>query len=347
MEIRKDMRLDESVYVRDVVRLLRRQFPPPTEARDVGYQTQHLDCLIVLLRYINSHMTPHYLPILEEHRAQEAQNPILALSWMDINPDAKPAWIEAKRNILSALGPMGDDESNPSFGDLLHSDIMMKTFWSRQEFKLMRGIMIKPAGGSWDMPADNPDLEKNFLYVARSPLPELSFQDRISRFFQLSRRLADDSQFIRLCARPNILRVTYERQSGFQPYPLSTMKNIKIPIADVKNSKPTKERDHDVVVYTLLAVVSHKDAMIRLYQPMAPQVLFNTTHPVIDSKRWSLEDPEHGIFDLIYAYVGHVEIIDVAGEFAETRELPEAFKEVYKQFQEDIVRFHRAREGGA
>jgi len=73
-----DIRLldSENAYA-DMMYLLRYQLPPSTSAAEVGYYTRSLDCLLILIRLLNSFLIP--LSSDNRHDA-EAANPMLRLA---------------------------------------------------------------------------------------------------------------------------------------------------------------------------------------------------------------------------------------------------------------------------
>ncbi|KAF4341437.1 hypothetical protein FBEOM_4598 [Fusarium beomiforme] len=322
MESINDMRLNKKEHnFRHVARLLRTQVPPPTSIAAVKYDTQGIDCLIVVLRHIYSHMLPESMFQTQEDKDKETRNPMLALAWSDISRDTESVWVEAKTEVLRLFQPSCAKDSKLRFEHLCHSDLMWETFWSRDEFTMFSGVMMKQEGDPWKhVPTEGRRLIRSIMEVNRRGYPKLGFQDFINAHFMLQKKPSGRLMKY-FCAAPKVIRVKYNTRKKGKPFPFSTLKNIYVPVGDVKGSdtEPSKEKGHQKVSYTLIAVVSLADDRIHLYDFMGEQIIPENPSPITGGEQWSLEDAKVGSFELFYMHAGHAKPIDMYGEFARAK----------------------------
>ncbi|KAF5572438.1 X-pro dipeptidyl-peptidase [Fusarium pseudocircinatum] len=282
-------------------RSLQSQSPPWTrhDSNSQDHRTDGLDCLIVLVRHIYSQILDVYY-FSEENKKAEEKNPILALAWLDIDPDDKRAWADCKQHVLKVLNPPGGGAIQTCFASLVNSPLMNETFWSQDIHILYRACLEKSLepGSRWGHADLGPNshaarVEMSTIMADRNAKPEWTFGRFVRSPFKLLK--GSDKLQLNMCAAPGIIRVHLKTNKDVEPFPFSTLKNFLIYIAGVNGSEPiVKDK---LCGYTLIASVSLKEQRIRTYMFLGQEMLRGTGYL---GRRWSLEDRIDGEFMLFY-----------------------------------------------
>ena len=119
--------LDDDGATAGMVHLLRYQLPLSTSVAEIGFDTSGLDCLLIVIRLLNSFLIPLSS---DNYRDAEVTNPILRLAWQNITrtESAVQDWIKMKALVLEAFEPQGAQDSKPTFEGLAFSQLMKDTF---------------------------------------------------------------------------------------------------------------------------------------------------------------------------------------------------------------------------
>ncbi|KAF5580048.1 X-pro dipeptidyl-peptidase [Fusarium subglutinans] len=282
-------------------RSLQSQSPPLTllDSNIRDYKTDGLDCLIVLVRHIYSEVLDVYYSG-EENKTAEEKNPILALAWLDIDPEDKKAWADCKRHVLEVLNPAEGGTIQTCFASLVNSPLMNETFWSQDIHILFRACLEKSleANSRWRHADLGPNpraamVELSTIVADRNAKPDWTFRQFVRSPFKILKK--HDKQQLNMCAAPAIIRVHLKTNKDVEPFPFSTLKNFQIDIAGVNGSEPIVK---DMLCgYTLIASVSLKEQRIRTYRPLGEEIVRGTGYL---GRRWSLENREDGEFMLFY-----------------------------------------------
>ncbi|KAF5963378.1 hypothetical protein FBULB1_13422 [Fusarium bulbicola] len=277
------------------------------DSNNKGLETQGLDCLIMLIRYIYSEMLYVYFD-KEKCKDAEERNPLLALAWMSINPDENVAWARAKQYILKQLNSHHEGEPETSFISLVNSPLMKATFWNDEAFILYRACLTRLPDAPWEMAdlGQNPAaamVDMSTIMIDRNQKPNRSFQKFMEAPFKVVKK--PTKELLKLCAEPTIIRVHYKTSKDLEPFAFSKLKDIEIPIHyadDIGSSEPLSESQR--CLYTLVASVSLQQQRIRTYRFLGEEI---STFPFTSrGKRWSLEEKIDGDFMLFYARAGFV-----------------------------------------
>ncbi|KAH7254268.1 uncharacterized protein BKA55DRAFT_737980 [Fusarium redolens] len=309
---------------------LQAQLPSVTSASDVGHNTSGLDCLLVVIRHIYSHMPSEYLDKVNNisNREGQAKNPILKLGWLDIDethPEVHKEWVQAKKDAIHAF--KGDVSHSARFDELAASKVMTDTIWSTPEFRI---VIHGHAAIS----------EKLLLTVNRRQTPGISFQEHIDLNFQsfaprisvnvrslpalvdtpavvfnipseppASRRtqvaLRSDTPPVgfsipseppaarrtEMTARPAVIRVIYSTQKDQTPFAFSTLKEMAVPVHEAYSSS-------GLCLYKLFAAVNMATDQVKTYDYLGE---CRMSWPKSEGKQWSLKDKVDGQFMLLYA----------------------------------------------
>ncbi|KAH7198402.1 uncharacterized protein B0J16DRAFT_409922 [Fusarium flagelliforme] len=301
----RDIRLLDSESARaDMMYLLRYQLPPSTSAAEVGYYTRGLDCLLILIRLLNSFLIPLSS---DNHEDAEAANPMLRLAWQNIarTESAVQDWIKVKALVLEMSKPQSVRDSKLTFEGLVFTQLVKDTFWSRKEFLLFRGFATKPEDGQYwfaDKTALANQMDINTIVVDANEYEDLSFEKCVARKFDL--HLIGGEWNIALCAKPYVLRVRYTRNKQHPPS-FKEIKNIWVPIGHFEGHelKATEKQ----ALYSLVAAVFLDTDQIHVYEPMGEQIVSDLRNPATRGKPWSVEDKEDGSFMLFYVPVSELE----------------------------------------
>ncbi|KAF4947787.1 hypothetical protein FSARC_13882 [Fusarium sarcochroum] len=319
MESSEDIRdkSDLSLHEARIITTLQVQLPPTTPVDDVGYKVQGLDCLIALVKCFYSNMPSLYFTRDEQNRDFEAKNPILGLAWLKVDYEhgqVSAEWTEAKKAILMQFNPKHPDDAQLRFEQLFHTRLMKNTLWFRPEYRLHRASLIK-SETNWKLEdLGNEEIFKlSTLVFDRSKSPTESFERTIEDAFGL-RQLSDGSRRLRMCAEPCVLRIQYTTKKGLQSIPFSRIKNVYLPIHELKDSEPVVLRNS---LYTLVAVVSLTDDRLRTYSFLGRAIFHWPKSPIVSGKTWSLEDDADGRFMLFYMLAGKAKKDVMYGEFGE------------------------------
>jgi hypothetical protein len=334
----KDIRdtLDLTQNKAEIRRYLQLHRPPGQQygSGPNDFDTRGLDCLIALIRHIYSQILPVYFD-KEEHKEAEEKNPVLALAWLDINFEDKIAWADCKQHVLKVLSPSQEGTLETSFVSLVNSPLMKETFWNHEVHILYRACLEQPTDAPWGHADLGPNaaaamVDMSTIVVDRNLEPEWSFRRYMRSYFKIVKKR--NKRELCMCAEPCIIRVHYKTNKDLEPFPFSTLKNVNIPIAEIKDSEPIPD-DRDCL-YTLVASVSLKEQRIRTYAFLGEEIM-----PWPSSgkgNKRSLEDRIDGDFMLFYCRAG-----DAMPDFgiAETVHLPRdrpTFSFLNKFFDEGI-----------
>ncbi|RSL55670.1 hypothetical protein CEP54_009260 [Fusarium duplospermum] len=313
--------------------LLQNRPPPTCSDEDIEYDTTGLDCLLIVLRMLYSVQLPIYASNDDRLRAAEARNPALRLAWQNYTYESGASrihWAMVKKEVLDAFRshePDLFDANEPhsldtSFEKLVGSRLMEETFWCRPEYRLYQHPLVK-IGSNWFVRilSNTSPLNLEPITIDRSNIrdfPEPTFQEHVDEHFGSFEH--DGSKMLHICNEPPIIRIRYMREPRGDVFPFSTIKNIRIPVADIDGSTCTEVARRPY--YTLIAAVALRDYqgynphdLVRTYSPMAHQLIPMPSHPVLDGGDWTLEMGESEEFMLFYLYMGNVEPHEGYGEF--------------------------------
>ncbi|KAJ4325194.1 hypothetical protein N0V84_003576 [Fusarium piperis] len=306
--------------------LLQNRPPPTCSDEDVGYDTSGLDCLLIVIRILYSVQLPIYSSTDERLRATEARNPVLRLAWQNYTyepGESNIRWAMAKKEVLDTFRSYEPDlfvvnephSFDTSFERLVGSKLMEETLWCRPEYRLYQHPLIN-AGPNWLM-MYQPDGSRINLdpitidRVAIRDFPEPTFQEHVDAQFGCLEQ-GNGPKMLHICNEPSIIRVLYTRDPHGDVFPFSTVKNIRVPVADFDGSTYTEVARRPY--YTLVAAVAMRDLQgynpqdfVRTYSPMAHQLIPMPSNPVLDGGEWTLETGEPEEFMLFYLYMGDVE----------------------------------------
>ncbi|KAI0010042.1 hypothetical protein F4779DRAFT_326853 [Xylariaceae sp. FL0662B] len=166
-----------------------------------------LAVLVALLRVIYCQI-PTDERATELAREQESANPILRLAWLAIESPPSSEYLRLWDRIHDLFGSKAG-EPEPSCLDLMESDAMLSTFWSRPEFLLYqtRARRLSEPSGEWVEVRSHepPNVAKHSLvrYDGSKPLGEC-----VSQLFGCFRNDAGNL-LTRLSNTPDSLRVLY------------------------------------------------------------------------------------------------------------------------------------------
>ncbi|UPK94255.1 hypothetical protein LCI18_005190 [Fusarium solani-melongenae] len=157
-----------------------------------------LDYLIMVTRCIYSAalIADDCLANLNDFKESEAQNPILAFSWLMLGA------VKVKRALLEAIA-----ESKASFEDLWTSDMMNQTWWEKQLFHLYtkkftlpssRADLVKPIEWTRQEVA-----EASIIRPDRAANPQLTLQEAVDNCFGI------ENNTLLIPYRPRVIRVYY------------------------------------------------------------------------------------------------------------------------------------------
>ncbi|OHE97387.1 hypothetical protein CORC01_07292 [Colletotrichum orchidophilum] len=90
-------------------------------------KTSGLDCLTVIIRLINSHLTLEERSATHPVRQLEEHNQLLRHAWLDFCPGEKEKHVRAKVSVFEALSL----RNGPSFKELVSSESLNSTIWAR------------------------------------------------------------------------------------------------------------------------------------------------------------------------------------------------------------------------
>ncbi|KAF5543370.1 hypothetical protein FNAPI_9692 [Fusarium napiforme] len=273
-----------------------------------------LDCLVVVLRRIYSHVMLSRGVSLDWIEASEAKNPVLRHAWHMFG-DGQGEVQEAandRQEVQKALLDLGFSQV-PSFEDLCNSSLMNETFWSQDVFRLTDVLYytatLKEADGSADEIARASLLELNQVEN-----PGLSLQEIVDRSFGYITWKEQE-----VLSRPNrawIVRVLYQPgNDDTARLDINGLRTLHLPIWE-QNMNEMDSCFHEVgkAEYSILAVVrlktdGHPEEYVRTYKGHGANILPSREPESYVNHKWSIKDAP-GKYMLFYG----LKVLEDAGD---------------------------------
>ncbi|KAF3806379.1 hypothetical protein GCG54_00006141 [Colletotrichum gloeosporioides] len=123
----------------------------PKECKEAG-DTSGIACMMVLARHMNNGITDYKeaIPTLEgpgsSRLREEKSNPLLRLSWKAVPLQTSQQYEMLKKEMVQADG---NYKNQYSFDFWNHSELMSKTLWDRETYRLFGSMMAKSENAEW------------------------------------------------------------------------------------------------------------------------------------------------------------------------------------------------------
>ncbi|KAJ4307779.1 hypothetical protein N0V84_012501 [Fusarium piperis] len=267
--------------------------PPPS--LDGLPATEGLDCLIMVLRRIYSLVliSGDCLADLNRFRKSEADNPILAFSWLTLGePEGAEACaraVEVKRALIEAI-----PGSTGSFANLWKSAQMNQTLWQKKLFHLYGSKYVLPSRPTDLVTQTEWDREEiadaSIIQLNRTQEPYRTLQQAVDDCFGLG-----DYRTLYTPYHPRIIRVLYTPGMDHR-LPFQALREFFLPRGEVSTvNGRVMYKTVSRVRYALIAVVRMRSSpqepdSVRTYAICGANIMAEC-EPSYTPGSWLIEEP--------------------------------------------------------
>lgn len=338
MELNKYIKEVYDVAKDDAVvrQLLARSSPPFTSKKYAGFETSGFDCLVCIIRLIYSCLVTgaNGANMFKLFADAEACNPILGYAWMRFDhldldgasEEDRAMWAHEKRAAAAAAVQGVFDGKNTTFANLYGSDLMKKTFWNLDVFRLPHDIARFTATQGWHSAPWNPVDAVSWSEVQLNRLvdPQMTLQMAIDGHLRSQEQL--ETGDIYRFQTPCFIRVYYCSGAQGDALPFKALQTFTVPVETlILQGNGLEKQEVDRCPYRLMGVVrmrkyGEKYDCIRSYDGQGNQI-----HPFIRitsymSDTWSITEADRE-FILFYGLCPYALDAEPTSETSHTERL--------------------------